>query len=117
MTDAIPSKESLTVEFKSDLKRLPDRDLMETVVGMANTSGGSLYLGVEDDGRVTGLHADHCNVTGLAAFIANRTSPPVGVRIKVLEQDGLQVARIDIDLPRYAPVWPGFARLQPFGSS
>lgn len=96
MTDAIPSKESLTIEFKSDLKCLPDRDLMETVVGMANTSGGSLYLGVEDDGRVTGLHADHCNVTGLAAFIANRTSPPVGVSIKVLEQGGLQVARIDI---------------------
>ena len=96
MTHSIPAKETLTIEFKSDLKRLPDRDLMETVVGMANTQGGSLYLGVEDDGRVTGLHPDNKNVTGLAAFIANRTSPPVGVRVELMEQGDLLVARIDI---------------------
>jgi len=28
----IPDKESITVEFKSDLKRLPDRDLIAAVV-------------------------------------------------------------------------------------
>ena len=31
---------------------------METVVGMANPQGGSIYLGVEDDGKVTGLHPE-----------------------------------------------------------
>ncbi len=100
MIPDLPSKESLMVEFKSDLKRLPDRDLMETVVGMANALGGSLYLGVEDDGRVTGLHVDHGNVTGLAAFIANRTSPPLSVRIEIVETAGLKVARIDIPKAR-----------------
>ena len=46
----IPTQESLTCEFKSDRKCLPDRELIEAVVCMANGEGGEIYLGVEDDG-------------------------------------------------------------------
>ena len=35
----IPSHESLTVEFKSDLQRLGDNGLVAAVVAMANTEG------------------------------------------------------------------------------
>ncbi|WP_026834596.1 ATP-binding protein [Eubacterium xylanophilum] len=48
----IPYKEDLITEFKSDLKRCPDNDLIDEIVGMANTKGGSLYLGVEDEGKI-----------------------------------------------------------------
>ena len=67
----IPERESLTVELKSDAKRLPDRELAEAVVCLANTQGGEIYLGVEDDGEVTGLHPAHVDLTGLTAMIAN----------------------------------------------
>ena len=46
-------RETLTVEFKSDRKRLPDSDLIDAVVAFANTEGGELYVGVEDDGEIT----------------------------------------------------------------
>ena len=36
----IAGGETLTVEFKSDRKGLPDRDLIEAVVALANTEGG-----------------------------------------------------------------------------
>ena len=49
---------------------------------MANTDGGEIYLGVEDDGEVTGLHRITW-ITILAAFIANKTVPPVSVRAEV----------------------------------
>ena len=49
-------KEDLTHEFKSDLTKLPDNDIIDAVVAFANTDGGELYLGVEDSGEVTGLH-------------------------------------------------------------
>lgn len=49
-------KEMLDVEFKSDVKCYSDHDLIEEIVGMANTVGGILYLGVEDDGTITGVH-------------------------------------------------------------
>ena len=54
MTRTIPQHESLTVEFKSDQRRLSDADLIATVVCLANSEGGEIYIGVEDDGRVTG---------------------------------------------------------------
>lgn len=76
----VPERESLTVEFKSDVKKLSDRELVLAAVCLANTDGGTLWLGVEDDGRVTGLHPEHRDLTGLAAMIANRTVPPLSVR-------------------------------------
>jgi ATP-dependent DNA helicase RecG len=79
--------ESLTVEFKSDRDKLPDSEIIDAVVAFANTDGGDLYLGVEDDGVVTGLHNDHKDPTQLAAFIANRTVPPVTVRCEVIKYD------------------------------
>ena len=35
----VPEKESLVVEFKSDLKLLSDSELVEAIIGMTNTDG------------------------------------------------------------------------------
>ena len=80
-------KENLVNEFKSDRTCLPDSDIIDAVVAFANTDGGDLYLGVENDGEITGLHNKHKDITQLAAFIANRTVPPVSVRTEILEYD------------------------------
>ncbi len=92
----LPAKESLTVEFKSDRRCLPDRELLETVVCLANTEGGSIYLGVEDDGTPTGLHANHQDLSGLSAMVANRTVPPVITQVERLDVEGIAVARIEV---------------------
>lgn len=55
----IDGGETATIEFKSDRGPLSDNDLIEAVVCLANHRGGTLLLGVEDDGRVTGLHTNH----------------------------------------------------------
>ncbi|MBI3933074.1 MAG: putative DNA binding domain-containing protein [Acidobacteria bacterium] len=76
----IAGGETLTVEFKSDVEQLPDAELIEVVVCLTNAQGGTLVVGVEDDGKVTGLHPKHQTHPGaLAAFIASRTVPPVSV--------------------------------------
>ena len=80
----LPKKESLTVEFKSDIKKLSDQDVFEAVVAFANTEGGDLYLGMEDDGEVTGVHPSHQNTITVSAFIANNTVPPVSVRAEII---------------------------------
>lgn len=84
MERIIPERETMEIEFKSDVKKLSDSDLIDAIVAFANTHGGDLYLGVEDDGTVTGLHEQHRDVTQLSAFIANRTVPPISVRIEYL---------------------------------
>ena len=98
MTDEnFPFEESLTVEFKSDCDCLSDDELIEAVVCLANAEGGRLYIGVEDDGRVTGLHHSRpARVEPLAALVANRTSPPLAVTCRELNQHGLRVAVIDV---------------------
>jgi ATP-dependent DNA helicase RecG len=89
----------LTVEFKSDLKRLPDDELVEALVCLANADGGELWLGVEDDGRPTGLHEAHRNLAGLPGLVAARTSPSLGVTVEAVEIEGCHVARIAVPKP------------------
>lgn len=97
MTEArLPLRETLTVEFKSDLKRLSDHELVEAIVCMANADGGELWLGVEDDGKPTGLHKEHQILAGLAGLVAARTSPSVNVTVEMVDLDGVSVARIRV---------------------
>ena len=91
----LPKKETLTIEFKSDIKKLSDSEIFEAVVAFANTEGGELYLGIEDNGEVTGVHKAHENTTTVSAFIANNTVPPVPVRAEIVE-DTLPVLKISV---------------------
>lgn len=100
--DNISLKESLTVEFKSDLKRLSDSEIIEVIVAFANTNGGDFYLGVEDNGDITGLHKSHQNTDILTAFIANKTIPPVSVRVEKLDYG--EVCILKISVPKYKTI-------------
>lgn len=93
----LPKKETLTIEFKSDRgKGYSDESLVDEIVGMTNTEGGTLYLGIEDDGRVSGIVKHHQDPIGLAALIANRTRPSLSVRTEILYSDDLPVMAISI---------------------
>lgn len=98
--EMIQQGESLSVEFKSDLKSLSDRELVAAIVALANTEGGDLFLGVEDNGTVTGLHANHLQLSGLPALIANKTNPSISVRVEAIELKDQLVARIIVPKSR-----------------
>lgn len=94
MSQTLPPAESLTVEFKSDRKGLSDDDLAEALACLANTQGGELWLGVEDDGCATGLHPTHRCLVGLPGLVAARTSPALQVTVEAVDLAGVPVARI-----------------------
>lgn len=96
----LPKKETLEIEFKSDVKRYPDKDIIEAVSAMANTNGGILYLGVEDNGIVTGLHKSHMDAIGLVALIANNTIPSVSVRAEIIIENQHNVMKIATPMGR-----------------
>lgn len=98
--ELIKQGESLTLEFKSDIKSLPDRELIAAVVALANTEGGELLLGVEDNGDITGLHANHCHTEGIPALIANKTNPSLSVRVEAVETHLGTIARISVPKSR-----------------
>ena len=93
----IPSRETLEVEFKSDRDSLSDDQLIEALICLANAKGGVLYLGVEDDGQITGLHAKRpADISGLAALVANRTAPNLQIHIDILLHENLRVAALTV---------------------
>lgn len=87
MNAFVPERETLEVEFKSDRNKLSENDLIDAIVAFANTNGGDLFLGVEDDGKITGLHKDHQDITKLSAYIANKTVPPVGTQLDLINAE------------------------------
>ena len=87
MSVLIPKKETITIEFKSDKKKISDEVIIDSVVAFANTEGGDIYLGVEDDGTVTGIHPEHEDYSRLAVFIANKTIPPIATIVEEIKAD------------------------------
>ncbi len=92
--------ESIEQEFKSDRRRLSDREIYEDIVAFANTSGGVLLIGVEDDGTITGAQPRHGNTTDpikLQSAIFNNTVPNINTRISIITQDEGHVLAIEVD--------------------
>ncbi|MCC5897168.1 MAG: putative DNA binding domain-containing protein [Phormidium sp. BM_Day4_Bin.17] len=100
MTPQLPAQESLTVEFKSDRNKLSDRDLIEAITCLANTEGGELWLGVEDDGTPTGLHSSRSQLNYLVGLVAARTAPSLSVQVEAVTLESITVARIQIPQAR-----------------
>lgn len=96
----IPEKETLTVEFKSDIEGFSEAELAAEIVGMTNTEGGMLYLGVEDDGTPTGLSKKHKDPIGLMALIANKTVPSIPVRAEIIEECDVEIMQIQVPMSR-----------------
>lgn len=96
----IPKRETLTIEFKSDIGCLDEKELVSEIVGMTNTEGGVLYLGVEDNGDITGVHKKHKDPNGAMALIANKTVPSLSVRAEIIEEEGIEVLQIQIPMSK-----------------
>ena len=88
MAERILEKESLTVECKSDKRRLSDRELVASVVCLANTEGGVIYLGVEKDGGQQVLTVAGLLMLGRESALREKL-PTLEVAFQVLE--GTQV--------------------------
>lgn len=89
--------ESMTLEFKRDAP-ISANDLLEAVVCLANADGGTLLVGVEDNGQITGVHQKHLEMTSprLEASINNRTRPSAGVRATRVAVGNVFVDVIDV---------------------
>ena len=92
--------ETLTCEFKSDYRgKLDLSKIVETVVGMANTQGGTLYIGIEDDGLVTGIrHLKKylVNTSLLIADIQKNTMPPVFTTVSLYDFPDYDVLGVSV---------------------
>jgi hypothetical protein len=108
--------ESATLEFKSTLqwdvieKRVNKHlrfSSLKTVAAFLNSEGGTLVIGVEDDGNVIGLENDLSTMQGsvdrfeqmLSEMIVYRIGPEFAglVNIRFEHADGLVICAVDVD--------------------
>lgn len=100
LVEIVKSGESLDREFKSDRRRINDREIYEEVVAFANTSGGILLIGVEDDGTMSGAKPRHDKTTDplkLQSAIFNNTVPNINTRISLVPVENGVVLAIEVD--------------------
>jgi len=101
LRELLNQSETLTVEFKRDQpQQISDREIYEAIVCLANRQGGTLLIGVEDDGTVTGAQPRHGVATDpirLQAAIFNNTEPPINTRVSVYRLAEGEVIAIEVD--------------------
>ncbi len=73
LSEILAIGETADVEFKR-CGQQPERDTFESVCSFANTFGGSIFLGVEDDGAVSGVKAD--NLLAIKRNVVNVVNNP-----------------------------------------
>ncbi len=73
ISELIRVGESQTIEFKSSF----DRETVESLVAFANTSGGTVLIGVADDGSVKGVTVGKGTLNEWLGQVKSSTSPSI----------------------------------------
>ena len=89
----IKTGESETVEFKTSF----DREAIEALVAFANTKGGTVLIGVADDGAVRGVTLGKETLNDWLGQIKSATSPTIIPDIEALKISGRTVVAIKVD--------------------
>ncbi len=98
--ELIQQGENSSIEFKSDDIR--PESLAREMVAFSNTLGGSVLLGVEDDGRITGIRPPH-NEEWISNIARNNITPAILPHIKIVEIDEQKIAVIQIPKGTHKP--------------
>lgn len=91
--------EDLTVEFKTWIHAKDMRErislAVDELVAFANAKGGTVYMGIEDDGTVTGCN--RYDVQKIMESIYDRTRPALFTEIEVIHYEGKDVLAIKVE--------------------
>ena len=102
--------ESENIEFKAKLSD----EIYKEVIAFANTDGGTIYIGVDDEGNVIGLENVDDSYTRLTNGIRDAIQPDVTRFIRyVLQED--KVIRIEVGEGSYKPYYLKSKGLKPNG--
>jgi len=102
--------ENERTEFKS---RVTD-EIYKEVIAFANTDGGVIYVGIDDQGNVVGLEDTDGSYTRLTNGVRDAIQPDVTMFVRyVLQDDG--VIRIEVSEGSYKPYYLKGKGLKPTG--
>jgi ATP-dependent DNA helicase RecG len=90
----IAQGENSAIEFKN--AAVSPTDLAKEIVAFANTNGGVILIGVEDDGAISGISANLDTEEWVANIARNNVAPPILVETVKAAVKGKEILYIEI---------------------
>jgi hypothetical protein len=94
LMDIISKGENETVEFKSTLEPQSQRQFIETVVSFANTNGGTIFIGVDDNAVIKGFSGDA--KAQILDLVQGNCEPTINVQIRSTQIGEHQILIVDV---------------------
>ena len=100
-----------------ELKSILTKDLKKEIIAFANTNGGKIYIGVDDNGKVIGVKDIDNDLQAITGMINEGIKPSLieYAQIKVEELDGKNLIIIDIQSAPNKPYYLAEKGLKPSG--
>jgi ATP-dependent DNA helicase RecG len=86
--------EGKTLEFKRDLSS--QKSILKTLIAFANTAGGSLVLGIDDDKKIIGVEDPLLIEEQLTSLIADNISPSLLPSIKIIPLENKNILIVEV---------------------
>lgn len=109
LKDLIKNGENITTEFK--LKANHPEKIIKEIVAFANTEGGKLFVGVDDEGQIKGLKFSEDEEFTLVRAIEKQCSPPISYSINYVILPNFREVLV-FDIPKSASR-PHFVKINP----
>jgi len=93
--------EGFELEFKRKVSN-PEK-IAKTLVGFANTKGGTVLFGIDDDRSVVGVESEKSEVEMIRNVADFHCEPPVEVAIEIVPYKGKDVIVVFVDESRDKP--------------
>ena len=106
-------KESIHLELKKEYVK----DILKTVIAFANTSGGKIYIGIDDDGKVLGVQRLDTDILKLSNSIRDSIKPDITLFTSILVEkiDGKDVIVVDVQKGVSSPYYLTDKGIRPSG--
>ncbi len=93
--------EGLTVEFKRKVSS-PEK-IAKAMIAFANTHGGILIFGIDDDGSVVGVDSEKEEIDLIFTAAKQHCYPPIEPGIEIIEFEGKDVIVVTIEQSKMKP--------------
>ena len=106
-------KESIHLELKKEYVK----DILKTVIAFANTSGGKIYIGIDDDGKVLGVQRLDTDILKLSNSIRDSIKPDITLFTSILVEkiDSNDIIVVDVQKGASSPYYLTDKGIRPSG--
>ena len=106
-------KESIHLELKKEYVK----DILKTVIAFANTYGGKIYIGIDDDGKVLGVQRLDTDILKLSNSIRDSIKPDITLFTSILVEkiDSNDVIVVDVQKGASSPYYLTDKGIRPSG--